>query len=78
MMHVPLMFLSEWREFPSAPCLAGGKKLDDSLRLHVLEIVHVACHASFSLCNKKKTCISAHEQTHLSNDTIDSVLRHRE
>jgi len=22
-----LMFLSEWREFPSAPCLAGGKKL---------------------------------------------------
>jgi len=21
-----LMFLSEWREFPSAPCLAGGKK----------------------------------------------------
>jgi len=24
--HVPLMFLSEWREFTSAPCLAGGKK----------------------------------------------------
>jgi hypothetical protein len=23
--HVPLMFLPEWREFPSAPCLAGGK-----------------------------------------------------
>jgi len=21
-----LMFLSEWREFPSAPCLAGKKK----------------------------------------------------
>jgi len=21
------MFLSEWREFPSAPCLAGEKKL---------------------------------------------------
>jgi len=20
------MFLSEWREFPSAPCLAGGEK----------------------------------------------------
>ena len=28
----------------------------------------------FSLCNKK-TCNSAHEQTPLSNDTIDSVLR---
>jgi len=37
MMHVPLMFLSEWREFPSVPCLAG-KKLDDSLRLDVVEI----------------------------------------
>jgi len=36
------MFLSEWREFLSAPCLAGGeKKLDDSSRLDVVEIVHV-------------------------------------
>jgi len=25
MVHVPLLFLSEWREFPSAPCLAGKK-----------------------------------------------------
>ena len=33
-----LMFPSEWREFPSAPCLAGGKKLDDSSRLDVVEI----------------------------------------
>ena len=32
------MFLSEWREFPTAPCLAGGKKLDDSSRLDVVEI----------------------------------------
>jgi len=40
MVHVPLMFLSEWREFPSAPCLAGEKKLDSS-RLDV-EIVRVA------------------------------------
>ena len=30
-----------------------------------------------SLCNKK-TCNSAHEQTPLSNDTINSVLRIRE
>ena len=35
------MFLSEWREFPSAPCLAGKKKLDDSLRLDVVEIARV-------------------------------------
>jgi len=42
MVHIPLMFLSEWREFPSAPCLAVGKNLDDSSRLHVVEIARVA------------------------------------
>ena len=26
MVHVPLMLLPEWREFPSAPCLAGKQK----------------------------------------------------
>ena len=31
------MFLSEWCEFPSVPCLAGKKKLDDSSRLDVLK-----------------------------------------
>jgi len=37
-----LTFLSEWREFPSAPCLAGKKrKLDDSSRLDVVEIARV-------------------------------------
>ena len=41
MVHVPLMFQSEWREFPSAPCLAGKKKLDDSLRLDVVEITRI-------------------------------------
>jgi len=36
------MFLSEWREFPSAPFLAGGGgKKDDSSRLDVVEIAHV-------------------------------------
>ena len=35
------MFLSEWREFPSAPCLAGKKKLDDSSPLDVVEIARV-------------------------------------
>jgi len=36
-----LMFLSEWHGFPSAPCLAGKKKLDDSSRLDVVEITRV-------------------------------------
>jgi len=35
------MFLSEWREFPSAPCLAREKELDDSSRLDVVEIARV-------------------------------------
>ena len=36
------MFLSEWREFPSAPYLAvGGGELDDSSRLDVVEIARV-------------------------------------
>jgi hypothetical protein len=36
------MFLSELREFLSAPCLAGGeKKLDDTSRLDVVEIAGV-------------------------------------
>jgi len=42
MVHVPLIFLLEWREFPLAPCLAGKKKLDDSSRLDVVEIARVA------------------------------------
>jgi hypothetical protein len=33
------MFLSEWREFPSAPCLVEG--IDDSSRLDVVEIARV-------------------------------------
>ena len=37
------MFLSEWCEFPSAPCFAGEekKKLDGSSRLDVVEIAQV-------------------------------------
>ena len=36
------MFLSQWREFPSRPCLVGKKKkLDDSSRLDVAEMARV-------------------------------------
>jgi hypothetical protein len=34
------MFLSEWREFPLASCLAG-KNLDGSSRLDISEIARV-------------------------------------
>jgi len=41
--HVPLMFLSEWHEFPSVPCLTGKKNSPDML--------------PFRLCNKKRVAI---------------------
>jgi hypothetical protein len=49
MVHITLMFLSEWREFPLALCLAG-KKLN-SMHLDVvviansvrLDVVVIAC-----------------------------------
>jgi len=44
MVNVPLMFLSEWHEFSSAPCLAGkgGGGILDSSRFDVVEIARVA------------------------------------
>ena len=78
MVHIPITFLSEWCEFPSAPCLAGKKKIDDSSRLDVVEIARVAWHTSFQPLQQEKAWNSVYEQTPLSNDTIDSVLRQRE
>ena len=61
MVHVLLMFLSEWRGFPSASCLAEGGG--------------GGCFLSASVTRKDN---SAHGQTSLSIDTINSVLRHEE
>jgi hypothetical protein len=41
MVHIPLMFLSEWHEYPSALCLAE-KNIDERSRLDVVEIARVA------------------------------------
>jgi hypothetical protein len=57
MVHVPLMFLSKWRKFPSVPCLVRGEgvELDDSSGLDVVEIAHASPDMlPFSLCNKKR------------------------
>jgi hypothetical protein len=54
--------------------LQKKKKLDDSSCLHIAEIARVALHASFQPMKQEKTCNSAHEQTPLSDNTIDSVL----
>ena len=44
MVHVPQMFLSEWRDFLRRLALpgVGVGGLDDSSRLHVVEIARVA------------------------------------
>jgi len=56
MVHVPLMFLSEWREFPLAPCLTGKINL---MTAHVLMLKSRASPdmLPFSLCNKKRLAI---------------------
>jgi len=57
MVHVPLLFLSEWSEFPSAPCLAGKKNL---MTAHVCMMLKSRASPDmlpFSLCNKKRLAI---------------------
>jgi hypothetical protein len=73
MLNVLVMFLLEWSEFPSAPCLAGGG--GNLMTAHVSMLLESRASPDmlpFSLCNKKRLAIR-----HI-NDTIDSVLRHRE
>ena len=50
----------------------------DSSRLDVAEIARFALHVSFQPLKQETSCNSAHEQTPLSKDTVDSVLRHGE
>ena len=77
MVHVPLIFVRmAWISFGALPC--RKKELDDSSRLDVLELKGVAWQASFQPLLQENTRNSAHKQTHLSNDTIDSVLWCRE
>ena len=53
MVHDPLMFLSEWREFPSAPCLVGKKNLMTARVSMLLKSRASPDILPFSLCNKK-------------------------
>jgi hypothetical protein len=78
MVHVPLTFLSEWREFPSVPCHAGKKKTwwMQASRYCWNRAGRLTCFLWASVT--RKNLQFANEQTPLSNDTIDFVLRHRE
>ena len=70
MVPVPPMFLQEWLEFPSAPCLAGKNLMTAGVSI-LLKSRASPDMLTFSLCNKKKLAI-------LHTNTIDSVLRLRE
>jgi len=57
MVHVPLKFLSEWREFPYAPCLVE-KKNEMTARVSMLLKPRASPNMlPFSLCNKKRLAI---------------------
>ena len=58
MVHVPPnMFLSEWREFPSVPCLAKKKKNLTARVSMLLKSRASPDMLHFSLCNKKRLAI---------------------
>ena len=77
MVHVPLMFLSEWLYFLCRLALrGGGGNPDDSSRLHIVEKARVADMLPFSLCNKKILAIR-HPNRPLFPTTL-SILRLRE
>jgi len=48
------MFLSEWREFPSAPCIAGEKKRDDSSRFDIVEMYDIIQGSDKSLAQPRR------------------------
>jgi len=51
------MFLSEWREFPSAPCLAEKKNLMTARVSMLLKSRTSPDMLPFSLCDKKRLAI---------------------
>jgi len=76
MVHVPLIFLSEWCEFPLARCLAEKKYLRTA-GVWMLKSRSWPEMLPFSLCNKKRLAIW-HMTGPLFPTTLDSVLRHGE
>jgi len=57
MVHDPLMFLLEWREFSSAPCLAGKKELMTARAYMLLQSRASPDMLPFSLCDNKRLAV---------------------
>ena len=56
MVHIPLMFMSEMREFPSVLCLAK-KNLKTARVLMLMKLCASPDTLPFSLCNKNRLAI---------------------
>ena len=77
MMQFTLIFLSDWREFPSGLALHEKKKIDDGSRLDVVEIAGASSDMRpFNPYNKKRLAIP-HIDRPLFLTTL-SVPRHWE
>ena len=77
MVHVSLMFLSEWCEFPSVPCLAGKETWWQLASWCCWNRARrLTCFLSASVTRKDLQFSTWTD--HLSTDIIDSVLRHGE
>ena len=50
--HVTLMFLSEWREFPSAPCLQEKKVITTRISMFLKSARRLICFLSASVTRK--------------------------
>ena len=76
MVHVPVMFLSQWREFPSVICLAGKKTWWQlASRCCWNRTRHVTCFHSASVTRKDLQFVTWTDPSF--QDTVDSALRHR-
>ena len=81
MVHIPLMFLSEWLEFSSAPCLAGGEGGGNLMTARVSMLLKSRTSPDllpFNSCNKKSLAVRHINRPLFPTTLFDFVLRHRE
>jgi hypothetical protein len=75
MVHIPVIFLSEWHEFPTTPCLAGKNLMTAPVSM-LFKMRTLPDVLPVSVC-KKKSHKNLAREIPLSNNTIDSLLHHQ-
>ena len=76
MVHILLKHQTEWRDVPLAPSIAGNNLMTARVSMFLNGTRRFKCF--FQPLKPKESSNSAHEQTSLSNDILDFVLRKRE